>query len=77
MPELESSEWRVAMKRIIPCVVSIHYCQTHSFDTESPGSYQATGFVIDAERGFILTNRHVACAGPFSGRCIFNNHEEV
>ncbi|QGA14903.1 hypothetical protein EYB26_002559 [Talaromyces marneffei] len=37
---------------------------------------QATGFVVDAERGYILTNRHVVCAGPFWGYCIFDNHEE-
>jgi pro-apoptotic serine protease NMA111 len=37
----------------------------------------ATGFVVDAEKGYIMTNRHVACAGPFWGYCIFDNHEEV
>lgn len=40
-------------------------------------SSQATGFVVDAERGYILTNRHVVGAGPFWGYCIFDNHEEV
>jgi hypothetical protein len=24
-----------------------------------------------------LTNRHVVCAGPFWGYCIFDNHEEA
>jgi S1-C subfamily serine protease len=33
--------------------------------------------VVDAERGYILTNRHVVGAGPFWGYCIFDNHEEV
>ena len=40
-------------------------------------SSEATGFVVDAEKGYILTNRHVVCAGPFWGYCIFDNHEEV
>lgn len=40
-------------------------------------SSQATGFVVDAERGYILTNRHVVCSGPFWGYVIFDNHEEV
>jgi hypothetical protein len=40
-------------------------------------SSEATGFVVDAERGYILTNRHVVCSGPFWGYCIFDNHEEV
>lgn len=40
-------------------------------------SSEATGFVVDAEKGYILTNRHVACAGPFWGYAIFDNHEEA
>lgn len=40
-------------------------------------SSEATGFVVDAERGYIMTNRHVVGAGPFWGYCIFDNHEEV
>jgi len=54
-----------------------HFCQTCSFDTDPAMSSEATGFVVDAERGYILTNRHVVCSGPFWGYCIFDNHEEV
>lgn len=54
-----------------------HFCQTCSFDTDSAMSSEATGFVVDAEKGYILTNRHVACAGPFWGYAIFDNHEEA
>jgi len=31
---------------------------------------------VDAEKGYILTNRHVVGAGPFWGYCTFDNHEE-
>ena len=62
---------------MVKSVVSIHFCQTCSFDTDLSMSSQATGFVVDAEKGYIITNRHVACAGPFWGYCIFDNHEEV
>ncbi len=37
----------------------------------------ATGFVVDAERGLILTNRHVANPGPVVAEAVFLNHEEV
>ncbi|KXT18411.1 hypothetical protein AC579_8147 [Pseudocercospora musae] len=37
----------------------------------------ATGFVVDAEKGYILTNRHVVGAGPFWGYALFDNHEET
>lgn len=73
----DSPEWQATIERVIKSVVSIHFCQTCSFDTDLSTSSQATGFVVDAERGYILTNRHVVCAGPFWGYCVFDNHEEV
>jgi pro-apoptotic serine protease NMA111 len=72
----DSPEWQ-AIEKVVKTVVSIHFCQTCSFDSDLSMSSQATGFVVDAEKGYIMTNRHVACAGPFWGYCIFDNHEEV
>ena len=48
--------------------VSIRVDSTRAFDTEWNSSSQATGFVVDAERGLILTNRHVVTPGPGRGR---------
>lgn len=73
----DSPEWQATIEKVIKSVVSIHFCQTCSFDTDLSTSSQATGFVVDAENGYILTNRHVVCAGPFWGYCVFDNHEEV
>ena len=73
----DTAEWQATIERVVRNVVSIHFCQTCAFDTDAACSSEATGFVVDAERGYILTNRHVACAGPFWGYCIFDNHEEV
>ena len=75
-PAGDSPEWQATIEKVIKSVVSIHFCQTCSFDTDLSFASQATGFVVDAERGYILTNRHVACSGPFWGYCIFDNHEE-
>lgn len=75
--QADSPEWQATIEEVVKSVVSIHFCQTCSFDTELSMSSQATGFVVDAERGYILTNRHVVCPGPFWGYCIFDNHEEV
>ena len=47
------------------------------FDTENAVSSEATGFVVDASRGLILTNRHVVGPGPFTGYVVFDNHESV
>lgn len=73
----DTAEWQATIERVVRNVVSIHFCQTCAFDTDPAVSSEATGFVVDAEKGYILTNRHVVGAGPFWGYCIFDNHEEV
>ena len=73
----DTAEWQATIESVVKNVVSIRFCQTCSFDTDSAVSSEATGFVVDAEKGYILTNRHVVGAGPFWGYCIFDNHEEV
>lgn len=37
----------------------------------------ATGFVVDARRGIILTNRHVVTDGPITADAVFLSKEEV
>lgn len=73
----DTAEWQATIEQVVRNVVSIHFCQTCSFDTSSALSSEATGFVVDAAKGYILTNRHVVGSGPFWGYCIFDNHEEV
>ena len=73
----ENAEWQATIEQVVKNVVSIHFCQTCSFDTSPALSSEATGFVVDAAKGYILTNRHVVGSGPFWGYCIFDNHEEV
>ena len=53
----DTAEWQATIEGVVKSVVSIHFCQTHSFDTEQALSSEATGFVVDAEKGYILTNR--------------------
>ncbi|KAL1843332.1 hypothetical protein VTJ49DRAFT_2149 [Mycothermus thermophilus] len=73
----DTAEWQATIQKVVRNVVSIRFCQTCSFDTDPALTSEATGFVVDAERGYILTNRHVVGSGPFWGYCIFDNHEEV
>ena len=55
----DTAEWQATIEKVVRNVVSIHFCQTCSFDTDAAISSEATGFVVDAEKGYILTNRHV------------------
>ncbi len=70
-------EWTETIDRISSGVVSIRVDSTRAFDTEWNSSSQATGFVVDAERGLILTNRHVVTPGPVVAEAVFRNNEEV
>jgi len=69
--------WTRTLDHIASGVVSIQIDSTRSFDTERNSSSQATGFVVDAERGLILTNRHVVTPGPVRAQAVFRNQEEV
>jgi pro-apoptotic serine protease NMA111 len=73
----ESPDWAVTLERIASSVVSIEVDAVRAFDTEWNTSAQATGFVVDAERGLILTNRHVVTPGPVTAEATFLNREEV
>lgn len=70
-------DWAGTLERIAGSVVSIDIDMTRAFDTEWNATAQATGFVVDAERGLILTNRHVVTPGPVTAEATFLNREEV
>jgi len=71
------TDWEAVLEEAVPAVVQLKYARPRAFETESAGSGQATGFVVDAERGIILTNHHVVTNGPIVAEAIFADHEEV
>src|SRR6202045_2405707 len=71
------ANWAQTLERIATGVVTIQIDSTRACDTEWNTTAQATGFVIDAKRGLILTNRHVVTPGPVTAQAIFLNREEV
>ncbi len=73
----ESPGWARTLERISTGVVAIQIDSTRAFDTDWNASSQATGFVVDAKRGLILTNRHVVTPGPVTAQATFINREEV
>ena len=76
-PAAEDTAWTDTLERISSGVVSIRVDSTRAFDTEWNSSSQATGFVVDADQGLILTNRHVVTPGPVVAEAVFRNNEEV
>lgn len=69
--------WEETLDAVKPAVVSIRMSVPRAFDTESARSSYATGFIVDAEQGIVLTNRHVVQPGPIVAEAVLENHEEV
>ena len=63
----DSAEWQNMIEGVVKNVVSIHFCQTCSFDTDPAVASEATGFVVDAEKGYILTNRVCSLGSSMEG----------
>jgi S1-C subfamily serine protease len=76
-PARARSAWEETIERVSRGVVALRVTGTRAFDTEPAGVAVATGFVVDAERGLILTNRHVVRPGPVTAEAVFLNHERV
>ena len=76
-PSARGNDWPTTLERIASGVVAIQIDGTRAFDTDWNTSSQATGFVVDAARGLILTNRHVVTPGPVTAQAVFLNREEV
>ena len=74
---LLAADWKSTLEAVKPAVVSIRVSATRSFDTESARFTYATGFIVDAQRGIILTNRHVVQPGPVIAEAILENNEEI
>ena len=70
-----AESWEDTIARVSPNIVSIQVSSNRFFDTERTSSSVATGFVVDAERGIILTNRHVVEPGPVTAKAILLNSE--
>jgi S1-C subfamily serine protease len=69
--------WAETVSKVTGAVISIQLSVTRSVDTEGASSSQGTGFVVDKERGLVLTNRHMVHVGPVRARGIFQDNEEV
>ncbi|KAI8990075.1 trypsin-like cysteine/serine peptidase domain-containing protein [Pilobolus umbonatus] len=73
----KARSWEPTLEKAIKAIVSIKASHVRSFDTETSGSYTATGFIVDAARGIILTNRHVVSPAPIVAQAVLTNYEEV
>ena len=57
-------DWTDQIAAYKPMVVNVETSSEIVFETETKGTSFATGFVVDAARGIIATNRHVTGSSP-------------
>lgn len=70
-------KWNDTIKQVSSGVVSIQTDVPVSFDGKWNSSGHATGFIVDAKQGLILTNRHVVTPGPVTAKAVLINNEEI
>ena len=71
------SNWNDVVNSVASGVVAIQIDVPVSFDGKRNFSNYGTGFIVDSERGIILTNRHIVTPGPVTARAILINNEEI
>ena len=76
-PAPPADPWATMLAQATPAIVSIDILATRAFDTENATHSFATGFVVDARRGIILTNRHVVTPGPVRSEALTQQNEVV
>ncbi|KAI8097081.1 uncharacterized protein BX664DRAFT_72534 [Halteromyces radiatus] len=72
-----TASWESTLEKCIKSIVSIKATRVRCLDTEIPGVFSATGFVVDANRGIILSNRHVVSVSPIVAQAVLCNYEEI
>ena len=76
-PSEDVTQWEQTLDRVSQAVVSVKVTATRDFDTEGASVSQGTGFVVDFDRGLLLTNRHMVHAGPVVAEGVLLNHTEI
>lgn len=69
--------WDKVIEEVKSSIVMIEIESFSKLENENPGCYQATGFIVDADNGIILTNRHVIGASPSTSKATFWNKEKI
>ena len=67
----DKRRWAATIKQCSSAIVVLRVCLVRAFGGNVETFQHATGFVVDAERGIILTNRHVGALRrwPYTREC--------
>lgn len=73
---MKKDGWEEVKNKYSAGVVAIEMYYPRSFGNASSGQGVASGFVVDKERGIILTNKHVVTDGPIRATAHFLRNEQ-
>jgi len=73
----DEDPWPNVLEQASKAVVMLKIHTVRFFESAETAISVSSGFVVDKNRGILLTNRHVVQAGPIVGKAVFLNNEEV
>jgi S1-C subfamily serine protease len=59
-----ANQWAETIERLKPTVVNLEVTTHVNIGLDRPGNWHGTGFILDAKRGIIATNRHLTSTSP-------------
>lgn len=66
-----ANKWAHTIEQLKPTVVNLEVTAQINLGLDRPGTRHGTGFIVDAQRGIIATNRHIASTSPAHIRITF------
>jgi len=66
-----ANQWAPTIERLKPTVVNLEITTQVNLGLDRPGKNHGTGFIVDAARGIIATNRHITSTSPAHIRITF------
>lgn len=61
------------VNRLKPTVVNLEVSTQHGLESDTTGRRKGSGFIVDAKRGIIATNRHVVGTSPSHIKIVFED----
>lgn len=56
--------WQEVLDKVRPAIVELRINAVRPFNGSQAANYVGTGWVVDKDKGFIVTNRHIVTLGP-------------
>ncbi len=61
---VSANNWPQTIERLKPTVINLEVTTQVNIGLDRPGTRHGTGFIVDAKRGIIATNRHLTSMSP-------------